>query len=247
MMALKQFIREDGVPPTMSSTSYSSYSEATSAKDLVVDVANTADGAFAVDLRQSIISWNAAAEELLGYGEQEVLGQKCGSILGICGRQGKNCDTHWCNALSTATRGRLTPRIEVAVKDRGGELRRLSMGTIAARSTSGDMCIVHLFHDLTPPDPVKDETRPAPSVRTSLLTTYPKSRDSGNGRASLQLTHREYEVLRLLAAGLSTGDIAATLSISPITVRNHITKVIEKLDVKTRLQAVVAAARIGLI
>jgi PAS domain S-box-containing protein len=234
----------------MSSTSYSSYSlDAMSAKDLVVDVAHTADGAFAVDLRQSIISWNAAAEELLGYGEQEVLGHKCGSVLGICGRPSKDCDLQWCNALSATIRGRLTPRIEVAVRDRAGDLHQLSMSTIAARSISGDMCIVHLFHDITPPDraAVKDEMRSAAGVRPSLLMTYPKSRDMDADRASLQLTHREHEVLRLLAAGLSTRDIATTLSISPITVRNHITKVIEKLDVKTRLQAVVAAARMGLI
>jgi PAS domain S-box-containing protein len=234
----------------MSSTSYSSYSLAvTSAKDLVVDVAHTADGAFAVDLRQSIISWNAAAEELLGYGEQEVLGHKCGSVLGICGRPSKDCNLQWCNALSTTILGRLTPRMEVAVRDRAGDLHQLSMGTIAARSTSGDMCIVHLFHDITSPDrdAVNDEMRSVSSVRLSLLTTHSKSRDMDAGRASLQVTHRELEVLRLLAAGLSTRDIAATLSISPITVRNHITKVIEKLDVKTRLQAVVAAARIGLI
>jgi PAS domain S-box-containing protein len=248
-MALKQFIREDGVPSIMSSTSYSSYSEATPAKDLVVDVAHTTDGAFAVDLRQSIISWNAAAEELLGYGEQDVLGHKCGSVLGICGRPGKDCDLQWCNALSATIRGRLAPRIEVAVRDRAGDLHQLSMGTIAARSASGEMCIVHLFHDITPPDQdaVDDETGPSAIVRPSLLATHSKSRDVGADRASLQVTHREHEVLRLLAAGLSTRDIAATLSISPITVRNHITKVIEKLDVKTRLQAVVAAARIGLI
>jgi DNA-binding CsgD family transcriptional regulator len=61
------------------------------------------------------------------------------------------------------------------------------------------------------------------------------------------LPHREHEVLRWLAAGLTTKDIATTLSISPITVRNHVTRIIDKLDVKTRLQAVVAASRFGLI
>jgi PAS domain S-box-containing protein len=234
----------------MSSTSYSRFSsEATTARDLIVDVAHTADGAFAVDLRQSIIAWNAAAEELLGYSEHEVLGHKCGSVLGICGRPSKDCDHQWCNALSATNRGRLTPRIDVAVRDRAGDLHQLSMGTIAARSISGDMCIVHLFHDITPPerDTVDDEIRPASIMQPSLLTAYSKSHYVDAGLASLQVTHREHEVLRLLAAGLSTRDIAATLSISPITVRNHITKVIEKLDVKTRLQAVVAAARIGLI
>jgi PAS domain S-box-containing protein len=200
-------------------------------RDLVIDVAETAEGAFAVDLRQSIVAWNAAAEELLGYGEEEVLGQKCGSVMGICGMQNPDCSSPRCNAISNTIRGRLTPHVEVAVRARSGDLRWLSMTIIAAHSTSGDLQLVHLFHDIS------DYHR----------QTSPDEHDSGVARLPLQLTHREHEVLRLLAAGLTTKDISTTLSISPITVRNHVTRIIEKLDVKTRLQAVVAASRFGLI
>ncbi len=63
----------------------------------------------------------------------------------------------------------------------------------------------------------------------------------------MDLTDREREVLRLLAAGASTKAIAKQLFISSSTVRNHITKILAKLDVRSRLEAVTLAMRSGLI
>jgi DNA-binding NarL/FixJ family response regulator len=62
-----------------------------------------------------------------------------------------------------------------------------------------------------------------------------------------EFTPRELDVLRLLAEGLDTGAIAGHLSIAPHTVDWHVRHVIEKLAVHSRLQAVIAAARMGLI
>jgi PAS domain S-box-containing protein len=224
-----------------------SYSRANSSRDLVVDVAETAEGAFVVDLRQSIVAWNAAAEALLGYGEQEVLGLKCGAVLGICGPHGRECDTQRCDAIANMVRGRLTPHIEVEVRARTGSIRRLSMSIVPTHSPSGDVHVLHLFHDIGQ----NRRLASADDHPTKALTPHPPThtdgRDRSRGEVPLQLTHREREVLHLLAAGQTTKDIAAALSISPITVRNHVTRVIEKLDVKTRLQAVVAASHWGLI
>jgi DNA-binding NarL/FixJ family response regulator len=57
-------------------------------------------------------------------------------------------------------------------------------------------------------------------------------------RRSVELTSREYEVLELLRKGLSTADIAERLFISRITVKRHISSVMQKLDVRTRADAV---------
>jgi DNA-binding NarL/FixJ family response regulator len=62
-----------------------------------------------------------------------------------------------------------------------------------------------------------------------------------------QFTPRELEILRLLAEALSVDDMARRLSIAPHTVEWHIRHVIEKLQVHSKLQAVVEAARKGLI
>jgi DNA-binding NarL/FixJ family response regulator len=61
------------------------------------------------------------------------------------------------------------------------------------------------------------------------------------------LTKREREVLRLLAAGSSYDEVGAALFISSETVRTHVAKVVRKLGVRTRTQAVAEAVRTGLI
>jgi DNA-binding NarL/FixJ family response regulator len=57
-------------------------------------------------------------------------------------------------------------------------------------------------------------------------------------RRSVELTSREYEVLELLRKGLSTADIAERLFISRVTVKRHISSVMQKLDVRSRADAV---------
>lgn len=65
--------------------------------------------------------------------------------------------------------------------------------------------------------------------------------------AAIPLTPREREVLTLLARGLANKVIAARLGITEHTVKTHIAAVYEKLDARNRAEAVVAAARQGLI
>jgi DNA-binding NarL/FixJ family response regulator len=61
------------------------------------------------------------------------------------------------------------------------------------------------------------------------------------------LTRREYEVLLKLAEGLSTQAIADALFISHVTVRNHVARILVKLQVHSRLAAVAFALRNGLL
>jgi DNA-binding NarL/FixJ family response regulator len=62
-----------------------------------------------------------------------------------------------------------------------------------------------------------------------------------------QLTPREREVLDLLALGKSTEEIQQELFLSQHTVRNHVRNVLNKLGARTKLEAVVIAARAGLV
>jgi len=58
-----------------------------------------------------------------------------------------------------------------------------------------------------------------------------------------QLTLRERDVLRLLAEGLGTQEIADQLFVSSTTARNHVQHILSKLDCHTRLEAVALALR----
>jgi len=62
-----------------------------------------------------------------------------------------------------------------------------------------------------------------------------------------EFTPRELDVLRLLAEGVDTGTVAERLGIASHTVEWHVRHLIEKLGVHSKLQAVIAAARMGLI
>ena len=61
-----------------------------------------------------------------------------------------------------------------------------------------------------------------------------------------QLTERERDVLDLIAQGLDNAQIAARLNLSEKTVRNHITRIFDKMQVENRSQAIVAARQAGL-
>ena len=62
-----------------------------------------------------------------------------------------------------------------------------------------------------------------------------------------RLTPREQEVMRLLAEGFTTREIAKRLFISPKTVENHRANIMKKLDLRTTIDLVRQAARLGLI
>jgi two-component system, NarL family, response regulator LiaR len=63
----------------------------------------------------------------------------------------------------------------------------------------------------------------------------------------LGISQRELEVLELMAAGRSNGEIAAQLFVSLNTIKTHSSRIFEKLDVQRRTQAVEKAKRLGLI
>ena len=81
-------------------------------------------------------------------------------------------------------------------------------------------------------------------VRTLLRRSDRPIRD---GRPKTNLTARESEVLRLLADGLSQAEIAGRLFISSKTVATHIEHILDKLEVRSRAQAVAFAYREGLL
>jgi DNA-binding NarL/FixJ family response regulator len=88
----------------------------------------------------------------------------------------------------------------------------------------------------------------APSVTRRLIAHFAaQSRRLTPTPALATLTDREREILKLLARALSNADIGATLHISEHTVRTHVTRVLSKLHLHDRAQAIVAAYEAGII
>ncbi|MCK1799133.1 response regulator transcription factor [Streptomyces sp. XM4193] len=87
-----------------------------------------------------------------------------------------------------------------------------------------------------------------PEVTRKLVGTYAariRPAEAATHR-ELRLTPRELEVLRLVADGRSNSEIAAALTISPETVKTFVSRILTKLDLRDRVQAVVYAYRHGL-
>jgi DNA-binding NarL/FixJ family response regulator len=92
------------------------------------------------------------------------------------------------------------------------------------------------------------DTLLAPAVTRRLIEHFTASRPSPIPNADItHLTRREVEVLELLATGLSNAEIATALFVAETTVKTHIARLLTKLDLRDRVQAVVFAYQNGLV
>jgi DNA-binding CsgD family transcriptional regulator len=112
--------------------------------------------------------------------------------------------------------------IEVTVGCADGERRRVAVNSIPVRNADGEMIgtfgLASVVDDAEPPHP-----------RPPALST------------------RERETLTLLAAGCSTNQMAQHMGVAAETVRNHVKRLLRRLDAHSRLEAVAKARELGLI
>ena len=89
----------------------------------------------------------------------------------------------------------------------------------------------------------------SPQIAAKVLQRIRATGASADGERTIrsELSERELEVLRLIANGKDNAEIAAELSISPKTVKNHISNILMKLQIDNRIQAAVYAVRSGIV
>ncbi len=84
----------------------------------------------------------------------------------------------------------------------------------------------------------------SPSMAVKLIDEFKQMSKPNRGQVpGLRLTERELEVLRLVAKGLNNRDIAKQLFISENTVKNHVRNILEKLQLHSRMEAVMYAVK----
>ena len=89
----------------------------------------------------------------------------------------------------------------------------------------------------------------APAVTRSVIEEFARRNGghAGEPRAVAELTAREREVLELLIRGLSNPEICERLVISEATAKTHVARILQKLGVRDRVQAVIYAYETGLV
>lgn len=213
-------------------------------------LSNTADGAVAVDQEQRIIFWNAAAEKLLGFKAQEVLGRFCHEVINACAESGPSICQESCLKRIQSLEREAVPTRDVRVHTKTGQEVWVSLSTILFPSRQQDLnVLVHLFRDVTQQKELERSIQQLVTTVSKLSLEKERGLDLDKTPflGSPNLTHRELEILRFLASGCTTKEIAHNLFITPATIRNHIHNVLVKCGVRTRLEAVILALRTGLL
>ena len=190
--------------------------------------ANTADGVFAVDQEGRVALWNKAAERILGFGADEALGRRCCDVMSGLDVSGNLICYPGCQVMVLSARQQPIHHFDMRTRRKDGQEIWINISTVVV-PTDGDQPggTVHLFRDITRPRQAPGRTRvdpvgtglPAPERVTGAGA--PSSGNPGKNPAKC-LTSREREILRLIAGGLTTSDIASRLCISHTTVRNHV-------------------------
>ena len=89
----------------------------------------------------------------------------------------------------------------------------------------------------------------SPQIAGKVLQRVRATSTQADAAAAIraELSEREMEVLKLLANGKDNAEIASELTISPKTVKNHISNILMKLQIDNRIQAAVYAVRSGIV
>jgi PAS domain S-box-containing protein len=217
-----------------------------SADETLDRIARSKEAVFAIDSADRIVLWNKRAEELLGKPARSVLGKRCFDVIGGRDAQGNIYCYRNCPVAYQAREKKSEPvaRFPLRVRTGNGEDRWVEMSLFAIPSYHPALStVVHVVRE-GKKSPSSLEKTLEKSASAAPEPLWPMTSSTGEPVA---LTEREQEVLRCLARGLSTSGIAKKLGIAPVTVRNHIQAILQRLDVHSKLAAVVYAYRHELI
>ena len=201
-----------------------------------------------IDRRHRVVYWNEGASDLMGWSADEALGKACHDVFAGRDLYGNLCCFRGCAVSVALERGESPTPFVMDVVRRDGTPLRLITRTTAVPSPGEDYrCLVHLFESAEGQDLEGLVAR----IRSAVSRSPRSEEKNGGARAadgpSLRLTRRELEVVRLLASGYGSINIAARLGLSHATVRNHIQKLLRRLEVHSQVEAVSVAFRRGLI
>ncbi len=211
-------------------------------------IARSGEAVFAVDSADRIILWNKACERLLGRPARSAVGKPCYEILRGRDTNGNIYCHRNCAVAHQAREYKDDPvrAFELTAKTGDGKKKKISTSMFAVPSYHPALnTLVHVLRDANGASAPAEAPRAESTVPPA--ESEPLSPVTLSGGETVVLTAREKEILRCLAEGMGTAAIAKKLFIASVTVRNHVQSILHKLDVHTKVAAVVLAYRHGLV
>jgi DNA-binding CsgD family transcriptional regulator len=177
----------------------------------------------------AIVAWNEAAVRAFGYRAEQAVGQRCWKLLQGHDAFGNQYCNPSCPLREMAFQHKAVNRCQLSFRTADDERRAFTITTLVLFD-SRDATLIHLC-------------REAPAATADGDADAPYGR---HGDLRHVLTAREREVLERLAEGRNTREIATLLSIGTSTVRSHVERIMRKLNVHSRLEAVAVGRKLGL-
>lgn len=213
-------------------------------KQLTAMLERTVDGAMVVDQEGKIVLWNRAAERLLGFRATDVVGHFCRDVLRGNTLSGRPLCSPSCPIGARVARGGGVHQFDMQTHTKDGRLVWLNVSSLPVPSRKpGTFWVAHLFRDITAQAKISHLVQELHAAACPIQVRPPEpcAVPMPDIPAALPLSQREREILRRLATGERTADMAVALGIKLKTVRNHIQRLLEKLGAHSRLQALAIA------
>ncbi len=210
-------------------------------------ISRSGEAVFAIDSSDRVVLWNKKCEELLGKPAKSVLGKRCDEVIGGRDAQGNIYCYRNCPVAYQAREKTSEPvaRFPLTIETSKGKPREFEMSMFAIPSYHPALSIVvHVVREWRKKKKFSALEKGLETETSTREPLWPMSTREGE---PVTLTGREKEILRHLAQGESAAEIGKSLFISAVTVRNHIQAILRKLDVHSKLEAVVFAFQHSLV
>lgn len=208
----------------------------------------TAEAAILIDSNGIIAGCNKAAAKFFGLNENDFIGKPCQEVVLGTDECGRKC-SETCTIQKRAQHHQPINSYDIQVKTKENMQWCNVSVLIADEANSTDPYTIHIIRPqdfqkklefLVRDFVVKETNLPANNVKEVLSAKKTPI-------VNVELTKREIEILQLLANGDTSAKVAKKLFISTSTVNNHIQHIMQKLNAKSRLEAIRRAEQAGLI
>lgn len=204
--------------------------------------------ALAIDAGNVVVGWNSDLKHLLGISPLAALGRDLAEVLAARDPFGNRWCAGNCGIHAMIRRGDSVHGFVFDVKTAAGDPLRVFASVEVLAGPAGTETDYHVLFLLRPDRRQRQTLYNGENHNSNHHLNHHAGDDlADRDTRAVDLTHRQTQVLRLLAQGESTQDIAKELRISLNTVRNHIQNSLSKLGAHSQAHAIALAIRRHLI